>query len=258
MSELVGEVALITGGASGLGLAIALRFRDEGAMVAVLDRSAARLEALREEFDGDILTLEGDVANYEDNVVAVERVTAAYGKLSIFVGNAGIYDKRASIKEMDGELLSKAFDEIFGVNVKGYMLGAKAVSGELIKTNGCMIFTASVSSYFAERGGFLYVAAKHALIGLTRNLAVDMAPEVRVNAVAPGYINTNLAGLATLQQGVSKSGADPAPDSFLLGYEPRGEDYTSIYVLLASRTGGRAMTGTVVLADGGNSMRPLS
>lgn len=251
---LAGEVALITGGASGLGLAVARRFLAEGAQVAVLDRSAARLAAVRAEFGDEVLAVEGDVTRYADNARAVAQTVARFGKVSIFVGNAGIYDKRASLADLDGELIEKAFDEIFGINVKGYILGAKAASEELTRNNGAIVFTASVSSLFAGYGGFLYVTAKHALVGLTRNLAVELAPAVRVNAVAPGYVPTNLSGLETLGHGPSKTGPPPGTDRFLLQHVPTADDYTMLYVMLASRTTGRVMSGTVVLADGGSSI----
>lgn len=251
---LEGEVALITGGASGLGLAIARRFRAEGAHVCVLDRSAQRVAAVNGEFGDDGLAVEGDVRNYADNAEAVARAVARFGKLTVFVGNAGIYDKRVSLKDVKGEIVGEAFDEMFGINVKGYVLGAKAASDELTRNNGAIVFTASVSSLFAGYGGFLYVAAKHALTGLTRNIALEFAPAVRVNAVAPGYVPTNLSGLETLDQGVSKTGALAPAEHFLLQYVPTADDYTWLYVMLASRKTNKVMSGTVILADGGNSI----
>jgi NAD(P)-dependent dehydrogenase (short-subunit alcohol dehydrogenase family) len=250
---LEGEVALITGGASGLGYAIAKRFLDEGAEVAIFDRSAAGSAAAAESLGARVVTLVGDVRCYADNVAAVERTVAAFGRLSIFVGNAGIYDAGIGLSQINGEQLSSAFDELFNINLTGYMLGTKASLEELRKNRGNVIFTSSVSGMFAGFGGPLYISAKHALTGLTRQLALELAPEIRVNAVAPGYIPTNLNGLETLGQGRSAASLNN-PERFLLKSAPTAADYTSVYALLASRSSSAILTGTVVLADGGASL----
>jgi len=170
----------------------------------------------------------------------------------VFVGNAGIYDDRVSLHELPGEKIGAAFDELFGVDVKGYIVGAKACLPELEKTEGCIIFTASISGLFAGYGGVLYVPAKHAIVGLTRQLALELAPTIRVNAVAPGGIATNLQGLTTLSQGVAPPPGQPERPRALR--DPA--DYTGTYVLLASAEQGGVLTGTVLLADSGGSLRP--
>jgi len=250
---LDGEVALITGGASGLGYAIVRRFLDEGAEVAILDRSEARSRTAADSLQARVVTLVGDVRSYADNVEAVERTVSAFGRLSIFVGNAGIYDAGVALAQIEGEQLSSAFDELFNINLKGYMLGAKAALAELRKTRGNIIFTSSVSGMFAGFGGPLYITAKHALTGLTRQLALELAPEIRVNAVAPGYIPTNLTGLETLGQGRSAASLNN-PERFLLKSAPTAADYAGVYALLASRSCSAIMTGSIVLADGGASL----
>ena len=248
------EVALVTGGASGLGLAIARRFVAEGARVAVMDRSLDRLAEAEREFGGTVATVHGDVRTLGDNQAAVRTAVDAFGKLSIFVGNAGIYDLRVSLAEMPDDRIEAAFDELFGINVKGYVLGAKAALPELRRARGAIVFTSSVSGLFPGFGGFLYVTAKHAISALTRQLAVELAPDVRVNAVAPGYVPTNLSGMETLAQGPSKTGGAPDPANFPLQRLPATEDYTGLYVTLASREFSSMLTGTVVLADGGSSI----
>jgi NAD(P)-dependent dehydrogenase (short-subunit alcohol dehydrogenase family) len=253
-TALSNEVALITGGASGLGLAVARRFVTEGARVAVFDRSAERLADVDREFGGAVVTIRGDVRELADNEAAVRRCVEALGGLSIFVGNAGIYDHRVSLADMPAETIDRAFDELYGINVKGYILGSKAALPELVRARGSIVFTCSVSGLFAGYGGFLYVTAKHAVAALARHLAVELAPDVRVNAVAPGYVPTNLSGLETLAQGASKSGGARDPQAFLLERIPTAEDYTGLYVMLASRESAATMTGAVILADGGGSI----
>ena len=159
---------------------------------------------------------------------------------------------------MPADKIDSAFDELFGINLKGYMLGAKAALPELMRTRGSIVFTSSVSGLFAGYGGFLYVTSKHAITALTRQLAVELAPNVRVNAVAPGYVPTNLSGIQTLDQGASKSGAPPDPKNFLLECLPTTEDYTGLYVMLASRETAATLTGAVLLADGGASIHRIA
>ena len=102
MGWLEGEVALITGGGSGLGLALVERFLEEGAHVGVLQRSQEKVDALNKRFGDKIVTVAGDVANFADNVRAVNATVERFGKLDCFVGNAGIWDHYADIVNMSG------------------------------------------------------------------------------------------------------------------------------------------------------------
>lgn len=250
MNELRNRNVLITGGASGLGLAVVRRFVAEGAQVAVLDRSEKALDALKKECG--VETFVGDVRDYETNARAVSETVERFGRLDVFIANAGVYDNRATLSGIPGNMLGEAFDELFGINVKGYLLGARAALGPLSESGGTIIFTASVSGLHPGFGGALYVAAKHAIVGLTRQLAWELAPSVRVNAVAPGYVPTQLGGLTSLGQG--KSGTGPKAEQLPLNVIPDADDYTGCYILLASEAGARIATGTVLLADGGLSL----
>lgn len=247
------RVALITGGASGLGLAVAKRFLAAGASVGILDRSADGLERARAELGDRVVTTHGDVTSYDDNRRAVGDVVAAFGKLDVFVGNAGIFDNYATLDEIPAEKLGAAFDELFGIDVKGYILGAKAALAELRKNKGAIVFTASISSFRPGYGGLLYITAKHAVLGLTRRLALELAPDVRVNAVAPGYVPTNLAGTSTLGQTPKAPGTKPPLARFPLGFYPEIDDFTGLYLMLASDES-RIVTGQALLADVGSSL----
>ncbi len=178
--SLSGKVALLTGGGSGLGLAIVRRYIEEDARVGILERSAELCTQLEHRFGVAVSVTHGDVRFAADNERAVAETVRKFGRLDIFVGNAGIYDNRIRLDEISGPALDAAFDELFSVNVKGYLLGARAALGELKKNRGCILFTASVSSFQPGFGGVLYVAAKHALTGITRQLAWELSPEVRV------------------------------------------------------------------------------
>src|SRR5947209_1828397 len=198
MGWLDGQVALVTGGGSGIGRAVVARFVAEGARVGVMERVATRADQLRADFGDKVVGIAGDVAQLADNKRAVAETVQAFGRLDIFVGNAGIFDVYASIVDMPEEQLLRAYDELFAVNVKGLIFGVKAAVPELTKTSGCMVFTASVAGLNSGGGGALYTASKHAVVGLIRQLAVELGPRIRVNGVAPGGTMTDLRGLVSL------------------------------------------------------------
>src|SRR6266508_2779185 len=165
MGWLKGDVAVITGGGSGLGRALVQRFVAEGASAVVLDRSPARVEELVAAFDGAVVGVPGDVTAFEDNERAVQLALRSFGKLDVFIGNAGLFDYFANIVDTPAEELSRAFDELFGVHVKGYLLGVKAALPHLMESRGCVLLTASMGSFYAAAGGVVYTASKHAVLG---------------------------------------------------------------------------------------------
>jgi NAD(P)-dependent dehydrogenase (short-subunit alcohol dehydrogenase family) len=260
MGWLDGQVALVTGGGSGIGRAVVARFVEEGARVGVMERVAARAETLRAEFGDKVLGLPGDVARFADNEEAVAATVRAFGRLDVFVGNAGIFDVYASVADLAADRLAEAYDELFAVNVKGVLFGAKAALPELRKTAGSMIFTASVAGLNSGGGGALYTASKHAVVGLIRELAVELGPDIRVNGVAPGGTMTDLRGLASLQQDGRSQFADPTIAERLrtgnplhMALEP--DDLAGAYLFLASRADARGITGTILLVDAGSMLR---
>lgn len=255
MGRLSGKTALITGGASGLGRAVTSRFIEEGAQVCVVDLLQERLDEMKEQYGEAILTVQADISTLKGNITMVQQAVAAFGKLDIFVGNAGIFDGNIGISDLPLEKIESSFDELFGVNVKGMLLGAKAVLPELLKTNGCIILTASHASFYSAGGGPLYTASKHAVAGLIKELAYELAPKIRVNGVAPGVIGTAMGMPDSLGVKVPSviSGVE---QSLPLPFIPHGEDYADIYVLLASESS-RTMTGTIIQADNGISIRGL-
>ena len=260
MTWLDEQVALVTGGGSGIGQAIVKRFVEEGARVAVMDRVLARAEKLQAELGKSAIAIGGDVASLDDNKHAVAETVRAFGRLDIFVGNAGVFDKYVLLAEFPEEQLSAAYDELFGVNVKGCILGAKAALPELQKTQGCMVFTASVAGMNSGGGGTLYTASKHAVIGLIRQLASEVGPDVRVNGVAPGGTRTDLRGLATLHQDDRSHFAETGwedrmrrNNALQMVLEPL--DLAGAYVFLASRTNAKGITGTILTVDAGSMLR---
>jgi NAD(P)-dependent dehydrogenase (short-subunit alcohol dehydrogenase family) len=254
MGQLDGKVALITGAGSGLGRAMLDLFIAEGARVGVLERSIERAQQVEQDYGPAVAVTAGDVTSLDDNEAAVQRTLQAFGRLDVFVGNAGIFDARLSLEELPKDKISAAFDELFGVDVKGYILGAKACLTELRKSRGSIIFTSSISGLHAGYGGTLYIAAKHAVVGLTKQLAYELAPDIRVNTVAPGYMATQLGGLASLGQLPSKPAGQGPMSGGPLRTSPKLSEFAALYLLLASDNG-RTMNGAVLLADSGSAIR---
>src|SRR5207248_7460132 len=215
MAWLAGKVTLVAAGSYGTRRAVVARFIAEGARVGVLERVPGRAEELRAEFGDAVVAVTGDVAQLADNKRAVAETVAEFGRLGIFVGNAGVFDNFLSLAEFPEEMLSEACDELFGANVKGCILGAKAALPELLKTDGSMVFTASVAGSNSGGGGPLYTASKHAVVGLIRQLAAELGPRIRVNGVAPGGTITDLRGLLVLRQDGRSQFADPSSEERL-------------------------------------------
>lgn len=201
MGWLDGSVSLVTGAGSGLGHAIVDRFLDEGARVGVLEINPHKAAALEAQFGRRVAVTVGDATRYIDNERAVAATIAAFGQLDSFVGNAGLWDYSTSLEDLPADAIDGAFDEIFHLNVKGYLLGAKAAIPALRQNNGSIIFTVSNAGFWPGGGGPLYVASKHAVMGLVKQLAYELAPEIRVNGVAPGGMPTDLRGPRALGMG---------------------------------------------------------
>jgi NAD(P)-dependent dehydrogenase (short-subunit alcohol dehydrogenase family) len=257
--QLEGKTAVVTGAASGIGRAVAHRFLAEGANVVGLDRVACDLESRGADGaparggDGAFAGLVGDVRSAADNQRAVDLALRRFGSLDVLVANAGLYDERRALRTFTAPELEAAFDELFGVNVKGYLLAALCAAEALAKSRGSIIFTSSVSGSHAGFGGPLYVAAKHAVNGLTRQLALELAPDIRVNAVAPGYVPTGLRGLDSLGQGASTGG--PTVEQMPLRAIASADDYAGAYVFLAAEASARTATGSIIALDGGTAVR---
>lgn len=259
--RLDGEVALITGGGSGLGRAMVDRFIAEGARVAVLDRSAQRLSELSSFHGSAVCTTVGDVRSFSDNERAVADCLATFGKLDTAVGNAGVWDHSVSLVDLPSDRIDDAFDEIMNVNVKGYLLLAKACLRALVESRGNLIFTLSNAAFYPNGGGPLYTASKHAVVGLVRQLAFELAPHVRVNGVAPGAIHTDLRGSTALGQADASIAALDLPTSagsrMPLGLVPTPEQYAGAFVFFATRGDVVPATGCLLNHDAGLGVRGL-
>jgi NAD(P)-dependent dehydrogenase (short-subunit alcohol dehydrogenase family) len=259
--RLQDQAILITGGASGLGRAIVERTLEEGAQVCVLDRSEARLAELRSALGNKVLAVAGDVRSLADNQRAVQATIDRFGRLDCAIGNAGIWDFNTQLLDLPEAQLDQAFDELFHVNVKGYLLLAKAALTALVASKGSLVYTLSNAAFYPDGGGPLYTASKHAVVGLVKQLAFELAPHVRVNGVAPGGISTDLRGpdsLGMAQRSIASIDLNKtAPERVPIGVVPSARDYAAAYVFFASREDHIPATGSILNYDGGFGIRGL-
>lgn len=260
MPTLIGKSFYLTGGASGIGRAVVERFVEEGATVTILDRSAERLHELEQQLGSAIRCVVGDVTRFEDHQQAVQVAVETYGKLDGLIANAGVFDGFAKFTKVTPDALTDAYYLLFDINVKGYFYAAKAAVDELRKTKGNIIFTVSGAGFYPDGGGVWYTASKHAQIGLLRQLAFELAPDIRVNAVAPGGTITALHVIPPLQPFVqmvdNETKANKIRTRNPLQIVMAPEDHVAAYVLLASDQA-RAITGEVISSDGGLGVRGL-
>lgn len=260
--RLEGQVALLTGGAAGLGRAIVDRFIQEGAKIAVLDKSRERLAELEAQYGDAFVGTVGDVRSLTDHKTAAHACVGRFGKMDCLIPNAGIWDYGTSLADIPEESIDDAFDEMFQVNVKGYILAAKACLPELVKSSGSIIFTASNASFYPDGGGLLYTATKHAVLGVVRQLAHELAPHVRVNAVAPGGIGgSDLRGPKALKLDTTSISSMPLGDMLKeilpLGFMADAPDYSASYVFFAARSESGPATGAVINIDSGIGVRGM-
>ncbi len=250
--RLEGRFALVTGAGRGLGSAIALGLAREGAHVAVhYRRSREGAEAVARvirELGRDSFTVQGDIARWDDVRRLVEEVFRRYGRLDVLVNNAG---DMAADQMSWRDLREDVLDRILLVDVKGTQLmiheaGARMLeqgSGSIVNIGSRVVVTGSPRAP-------QYAAAKYAILGLTKSYARAFAPAVRVNAVGPGFIETE----ATLQREDWRSGRREE----ILSQTPlrriaKPEDVVPAVVFLASDDA-RHITGAFLLCDGGMSM----
>lgn len=244
---LAGKVAVVTGGASGIGKACALAMASEGAHVAVFDCAAeAARNFVAELTSGGFSAVfyAADVANEDDVRAAVSGVEARFGPIEILVNNAGIA-MRHPVDEQDGEGWRRCLD----VNLYSVFLCSKHAIPHMRERGGSVIHISSVTGITGVRNRAAYSASKGALVALTRNMAMDYARfRIRVNCVCPGFTRTPLAGALL---------SDPEREQRLIAMHPLNrlgepEDIAHAVVFLASDRASW-ITGHALAVDGGFS-----
>jgi NAD(P)-dependent dehydrogenase (short-subunit alcohol dehydrogenase family) len=179
------RVALVTGGASGIGRAIATALLREGWRVCILDLPAAGLQVAYRDAGRNTLLIEGDVAGEDTASRATSAVLSAFGRLDALVSNAGII-----IRKPIAELTLQEWHRVIDANLTATFLLARAAEKALRATQGAIVTIASTRALMSEPNTESYSASKGGLIALSHALAVSLGPDVRVNCVSPGWIET--------------------------------------------------------------------
>lgn len=249
--DLSGQLAVVTGGTRGIGRAITEGLADAGADVVPTSRSqeavAETVEVVREQ-GARSLACPTDVADEQAVTELFDRTERELGAPDIVVNNAGINPEAALGQPADVD--REAFDSTTAVNLTGAFLCARAAADALAQTGGVVINVASVGGIVGLPRQHPYVASKHGLVGLTRSLALDWAPAVRVNAIAPGYISTDLIADIETNDRIRESILNRTP----LDRIGSPAEIAGPAVFLASDAASY-ITGTVLAVDGGWTAR---
>ncbi len=259
MGWLDGKRALVVGAGSGIGRAVLDAFAAEGAAIAALELDPAKCARLTAELPGCVVH-QGDSTRAVDAAAAVAATVDDLGGLDVLVNCVGIFDFYRDLSDLSPEELDRGFDELFRANVLSQLVSVQAAIDDLRRSGaGSIILTVSTSGFYPGRGGILYVASKFAVRGCVIALAHELAPDIRVNGVAPGgTLGTELTGPASL--GLSDQvldGPDRAADlrrRTPLQVALTGADHTGSYVFLASDRS-KGTTGTILHTDGGSAIR---
>lgn len=243
--SLVGKVALVTGASRGIGRAIALKLAADGAKVAInFAGNLAKAEEVKAEiegFGGEVILVQGDVSNFETVTEIVKNVLDAWGRIDILVNNAGITRDNLLLK-----MTEEDFDAVIGTNLKGVFNCTKAVTKLMMKQRSGRII--NMSSVVALNGNISqanYAAAKAGIIGFTKSAAKELASRgVTVNAVAPGFIETDMTGAINDKLKAEMVSAIP------LGRVGKPEDIANTVAFLVSENASY-ITGQVICVDGG-------
>ena len=250
--RLKGKVAIITGAKSGIGLATAVRFADEGARFVVADISDAHQEVdeiTRGGAEGIFVQL--DVSNEPQVITLIEKTVATYGRLDVLVNNAGIELTKKITDTTEAE-----WDRLMNVNLKGVYLCSKAAIPVMRRNGGGIIV--NVSSELGVVGGSeiaAYSASKGGVVQLTKSMAIDHAEDgIRVNCIAPGPVSTPLLEAIIEASSNSEEARHSIIERTLLKRLARPEEIANAIIFLASDESSY-MTGSVVMVDGGWTAR---
>lgn len=255
MGVLDGKTCLITGGGGSIGLASAKRMRDEGARLALVDLEQAQLDAVATgafgNGAGDVLCIAADVSDEASVEAAVTRTVDRFGGIDVLFSNAGNFGTVAPIERYPTEV----FDSVYATHVRGAFLMAKHVVPHMTE-GGSIVLTSSVAGTRGDPGVYGYITAKHALTGLMRVLAKELAPRnIRVNAVAPGPISNDFQQRVEdgLGAEIGRDGTEFFNEIIPMGRHGHPEEIAEAVVFLASRQSSFT-TGHLFMADGGMSI----
>ncbi|MFN3756721.1 MAG: SDR family NAD(P)-dependent oxidoreductase [Flavobacterium sp.] len=249
MKRLENKCAVITGGAGSIGKSTAKLFLEQGAKVLLVDLDEKSLKEAIDELGGkDVnycvanVTKAAEVKNYADEALKL------FGNVDIFFNNAGIEGVVKPVEDYPEEI----FDKVIDVNVKGVWLGNKYMS-PLMNNGGSIIMSSSVAGLGGTPNVSAYVISKHAVIGVMRNLALELAPrKIRVNTINPSPVDNRM--MRSLEDGFAPSQGDEAKKGFEqtipLGRYAKPEEIANLVLFLASDES-QFITGTTQVIDGG-------
>ncbi|MBC3619937.1 SDR family NAD(P)-dependent oxidoreductase [Vibrio metschnikovii] len=225
MKGLTNKVAIITGAANGIGLAIAQRLYDEGVQLMLADWDQEQLLNALEYFDKSrVAAQKVDVSDAQQVAALVQACVERFGQLDILVNNAGIHIPGTVL-----ECSVEDWQKISAVNIDGVVYCAKFALPELLKTRGCIVNTASVSGLGGDWGAAFYCATKGAVVNLTRAMALDHGLDgVRINAVCPSLVKTNMTN------GWPDSVRDKFNERIPLGRAAEPQEIAAVVAFLAS------------------------
>lgn len=238
---LAEQRAVVTGAAGDIGRAITQRYAAEGASVALLDVDADGVEATAAELDAEALPLYCDVSDTASVNTAIDTVVDEFGGVDTLVNNAGVVHRTPLTETTDEQL-----DHVIDVNLKGVLKMTRAATPHLRSSEGCIVNLSSVASVEGTADRNVYSATKGGVSALTYQQALELAPGVRVNAIAPGTIQTQMIEADMADEAYTEERLSKVP-STRLG-EPA--DVASAALFLASQDGDY-VNGHVLHVDGG-------
>ncbi len=249
MEKLKNKVAIITGGAAGIGAATAKLLLAEGAKVMLVDVVEAQLKETAKSFNsGQVGYCVADVSKMKDTKRYVEETLKAFGQIDILFSNAGIEGEFKPMLEYPEDV----FDEIIAVNLKGVWLGCQQAVPKM-KDGGSVIITSSVAGLKGFKGLGAYVASKHAVVGIMRVAALEFADRnIRVNSIHPGPVNNRM--MRSIESQISPDSPKEAQKGFedIIPFKRYAEssEIANVALFLASEES-KYLTGTMQIVDGG-------
>ena len=241
------RVAIVTGGGSGLGFAIAKAFSQNGIQTIIIGRDEEKLKTAKEQLGENCFYRSCDLSDLPSIPVLINAIIKDFGQIDILVNNAGINMKKEFIEVTDDD-----FQKIISTNLCSvFAVSREVVKQMLPKKSGCIINISSMAAQYGLPKVIAYSASKTAIDGMTRAMAVELSPKgIRVNAIAPGFIYSDMTAKAL--------DSDPERKAKVFGRTPMGhmgqpEDIGAAAMYLAGE-GAKYVTGVVLPVDGGNSV----